>query len=130
MRHLGPYCYIQLLITAGRLAGKRQTCHHEKAEATAAKLLADIHVQTIAINVTSLVEKIFDCRIAGQDDPSLCSENQAVDRSVFLSPFLELLMSISRWHLSYISHHFFNHHRLICSRLFPGENTPAECCQI
>lgn len=46
-----------------------------------------------------LVKEIFDGNIARQNDLGFRPQNQAIDGTVLLRPFLELLVGIFRWHL-------------------------------
>jgi hypothetical protein len=78
--------------------------HHQKSQIVAAQNLANVHFQTIAEIAAVPIKQFFDSFVTGKNDHSLRSEHERIDLSILPSPFLELQMCVSCWHLVYISY--------------------------
>lgn len=51
------------------------------------------------VDTTPLVQKLLHSLITRQDNETLGTEHEAVNRAVFSGPFLELEVCIPSWHL-------------------------------
>lgn len=66
------------------------TYHHQDSQVPAAQFLSNVHVLSMRVQATPLIEKFFDSLSTRQHNETFRAQHETIDRTVLTSPLFEL----------------------------------------